>query len=368
MTCRKKREIEDTTYKYKHVFFLLFHHQRGKKEVDVVVVKRHKEMFCTIGLIFILYVSYRLYRHFFPTPNIDPRGKYVLISGCDTGFGNGLAIELDRKGFNVLAGVFLDSNVSILKAKLSQNATVFQLDITKQQSIDNVYDLIKNKTKVLHALVNNAGIGVSGYIDWTSMDLLRKVMEVNFFGHVAMTKKFLPLLIAKRNSRVVNLCSVAGYLASPSMSAYCASKYALESFSDCLRREMIPWDLRVSILEPGFMKTPIIEGIRQTFDEFWNGLSNEVQERWGQEYLRGHHTELEKNVLIKYAEDPVKVVRALEHAVANTAPKIRYRPGWQSGVVLFSLSMLPAGFFDWLLFKSYEARGIPASVQKQIQG
>ena len=89
---------------------------------------------------------------------------------------------------------------------------------------------------------------------------MRKVMDVNFFGHVAMTKKFLPLLVAKRDSRVVNICSVAGYLTKPGMSSYSASKYALESFSDCLRREMAVWGLRVSIIEPGFMRTAIVEG------------------------------------------------------------------------------------------------------------
>lgn len=70
--------------------------------------------------------------------------------------------------------------------------------------------------------------------------LKNNVMEVNFFGHVALTKKFLSLLIAECDSRIVNLCSVADYLVSPSMSVYCASKYALESFSNCLRRAMFP--------------------------------------------------------------------------------------------------------------------------------
>jgi NADP-dependent 3-hydroxy acid dehydrogenase YdfG len=180
-----------------------------------------------IGFAFVLYISYRLYQHFFPTPNINPNGKYVLISGCDTGFGHALAIELDKQGFNVLAGVFLPDNVTSLKNKLSPKATVFRLDITKQEDIDAAYDLVKEKTKVLHGLVNNAGVGSGGSIDWISMELMRKVMDVNFFGHVAMTKKFLPLLIAKRDSRVVNICSAAGYLSLASVSAYCASKYAV---------------------------------------------------------------------------------------------------------------------------------------------
>ncbi|CAF4187375.1 unnamed protein product, partial [Rotaria magnacalcarata] len=121
---------------------------------------------------------------------------------------------------------------------LSARATVFSIDISKEDQINSAYEIVKDKTNVLHALVNNADICENGFIDWTSMDTMRKLMDVNFFGHVAMTKKFLPLLIAKRDSRVINVSSIAGFLAEPSMAAYSASKYALESFSDCLRREM----------------------------------------------------------------------------------------------------------------------------------
>ncbi|CAF5161007.1 unnamed protein product, partial [Rotaria sp. Silwood1] len=238
------------------------------------------------------------YQHFFPTPNINSNGKYVLISGCDSGFGHGLAIELDKQGFNVLAGVYLPDNVTVLREKLSSKATVFRLDITKQEDIDSAFELVNKKTKVLHALVNNAGIAILGNIDWASMEDMRKVMDVNYFGHVAMTKKFLPLLIAKRDSRVVNICSVAGYLASASMSAYCASKYALESFSDCLRREMVPWGLRVSIIEPAFMRTPIIESGPKSFEDLWSQLSNDAQERWGEDFLRAYNKMMSNNLFV----------------------------------------------------------------------
>ena len=319
-----------------------------------------------IGFMIILYVSYRLYQHFFPTPNINSNGKYVLISGCDTGFGHGLAIELDKQGFNVLAGVFVADNVNSLKSELSSKATVFRLDVTKQEDIDATFKLVNGKTNVLHALVNNAGIGGGGRIDWMSMDLLRKIMDVNYFAHVAMTKRFLPLLIAKRDSRVVNLCSIAGFLASANMSAYSASKYALESFSDCLRREMVPWNLRVSIIEPGFMRTPILQGLNTSFVDFWNSLASDVQERWGKDYLESQHGTGAKSALIKYAEDPIKVVRAIRHAVMNTTPHIRYRPGWQSSLVFFPISMLPAWITDWLLSMLTKSTVLPASVHKQL--
>jgi NADP-dependent 3-hydroxy acid dehydrogenase YdfG len=83
-------------------------------------------MFSLIGLVILLYIIYLLYHHFFPTPNIKPNGKYVLISGCDTGVGHALAIELDRQGFNVLVGVYLSDSVISMQAIL-QNRKILML-------------------------------------------------------------------------------------------------------------------------------------------------------------------------------------------------------------------------------------------------
>jgi NAD(P)-dependent dehydrogenase (short-subunit alcohol dehydrogenase family) len=284
-----------------------------------------------------------MYQHFFPTPNINPDGKYVLISGCDTGFGNGLAIELDKQGFNVLAGVYNLDNKDSLTKILSSRATVFQLDVTRQEDIDVAYEMIRTKTQVLHALVNNAGIGSGGLIDWISLELMRKMMDVNFFGHVAMTKKFLPILITKRDSRVVNVCSVA----------------------DCLRREMAVWNLRVSIIEPGFMRTAIVEGHDKSLRNLWNGLADEVKDRWGEDLLNKLIQDIRNDPFIKRAEDPVKVVQAVKHAVMNTVPRIRYRPGWQSSYIMFPMSRGPAWLTDFLMTRKSLTGVPPAGVSKQ---
>jgi NAD(P)-dependent dehydrogenase (short-subunit alcohol dehydrogenase family) len=325
-------------------------------------------MYLTVGFVIILYVFYRLYRHFFPTPNINPQGKYVLISGCDTGFGHGLAIELDKQGFNVLAGVYLPDSIVTLTNKLSSKATVFRLDITKQEDIDAAFELVKGKTNTLHALVNNAGIGAGGYIDWITLEFMHKIMDVNFFGQVAMTKKFLPLLIMKRDSRVVNICSVMGFITPPGMSAYCASKHAFESFSDCLRREMFPWGLRVCIIEPGWLRTPIIQGHDRLLRELWNGLSSDVRNRWGEEFV---NELIKKSVtdspFIKNAEDPMKIVRALEHAVMNSEPCIRYQPDLQGKFIFYPLSLIPAWITDLLMIKLGCPSFPPAGVSNQIK-
>jgi NAD(P)-dependent dehydrogenase (short-subunit alcohol dehydrogenase family) len=324
-------------------------------------------MFLIIILLLIPYISYQLYQYFYPSPNIDPHGKYVLISGCDTGFGHTLAIELDKQGFNVLASVYNEENQISLKSKLSQHATVFCLDITQPTQIDAAYEIVKEKTNTLHALVNNAGIDQDGLIDWITLDFMRKMMEVNYFGHVAMTKKFLPLLLTKRGSRVINLCSVAGYLVAPSMSSYCATKFAFESFSDCLRREMHPWGLHVSIIEPSYMRTPIIEGHVQTMRKTWDELPIEVKERWGEDYLNNLMNKRSNNLFIHFAENPIRVVHALQHAVINTVPCIRYRPGWQSSLLFFPLSMIPAWITDFMMNKGRGPNVTPAGVYKQIK-
>jgi short-subunit dehydrogenase len=319
-------------------------------------------MFLLIGLVTLLYIFYRLYEYFFSTSDINPHGKYILITGCDTGVGHALAIELDKQGFNVLAGVYMPQNITLVKGKLSPKATIFRLDITKQEDIDEVFELVQKKTNTLHALINNAGIISHGCIDWTSLELMRKIMNVNFFGHVAMTKKFLPLLITKRNSRVVNMCSATGFFAVPNTSAYSASKFALESFSDCLRREMFPWNLHVSIIEPGTLRTTMMDGYADCLQNLWNELSIDTQERWGIDFLNNIITTGINSPFIKHADDPYKVVRAIQHAVMNRNPRIRYRPGWQ-GKLIFILYWFPVWLIDQILAKVLYF--VPADVRNQ---
>jgi NAD(P)-dependent dehydrogenase (short-subunit alcohol dehydrogenase family) len=324
-------------------------------------------LFVVISLVLIIYVIYRLYQHLFPSPSIDPHNKYVLISGCDTGFGHTLAIELDKQGFHVLAGVYNRDNQVSLTNRLSPRATVFCLDITRQEDIDRVCNIVQNKTNTLHALVNNAGISSSAFIDWINVESMRKIMDVNFFGHVAMTKTFLPLLISKRDSRVVNITSALGIVSVPTSSAYCASKYALESFSDCLRREMSSWGLRVCIIEPGYMRTPLLEGRAHAIQQLWNGLSADVQYRWGEDFLNDRLKKWKNNVFVKNAENPDKVLASLQHAVTNKAPRIRYRPGWQSKFYFFPLSLLPAWLADLVMAKISGSGVLPAGVHKQLK-
>lgn len=319
-------------------------------------------MLILISIAFFCSIIYLFYERCFPTKNIDPHGKYVLISGCDTGFGYSLAIELDKQGFNVLAGVYNTNNKQALTSQLSSRAIVFVLDITSEGHVDAAYTLVKSKTSSLYGLINNAGIANGGLIDWTSLSVVREVMEVNFFGHVSMTKTFLPLLLAEPDSRVINMSSAAGYLAAAGASAYSASKYALEAFSDCLRREMAVWNLHVSIIEPGFMRTPIIDGIAEKVKAIWtHHIDDKTKERWGDAYFSDWLAEGTK-MATQTADDPVKVVNAVCHAMMSTKPRIRYRPGWQSSLFCFPLSMAPTRIVDLLIGLGQSKMALPSGV------
>ena len=318
-----------------------------------------------------LYISYKLYQNLFPVPAIKPDNKSVLVTGCDTGFGHGVAVALDKLGYIVYAGVYSESTTGAqqLKQKLSARSHVFKLDVTSQSDIDSALKLISSNTTTLHGLVNNAGIGAGGLIDWMSISDLRKVMEVNYFGQVMVTKAFLPLLTARRDSRIVNLCSVAGYLASAGMCAYNSSKYAMEAFSDTLRREMMMWQVKVSIIEPGFMKTPIVEGHEDAMTKLWNAQPQQVKQRYGHEFGINlmNTTAQQTKKLIDAAEDPILVVNDIVHALSSTRPHIRYRPGWQSSKFLFPLSTLPAWITDWVLTRGQTNAPKPAGLVKQLQ-
>ena len=344
--------------------------------VFIVVVDTSREyelpshtatMLMLVAIALGFYVTYWLYRHVFRPSSIDPHGKYVLISGCDTGIGHRLAIELDNSGFHVLAGVYNIDNKETLNNQLSSHATVFVLDITKQHDIDAAFALVKSKTSSLHGLVNNAGIADGGLIDWISLASVRQIMEVNFFGHVAMTKTFLPLLLVEPNSRVVNMSSAAGCLTAAGALSYSASKYALEAFSDCLRREMAVWNLHVSIIEPGFMHTPIIDGMGEKMRAVWvNCPNHETKKRWGEAYFQDWLAEGIK-MATQTADDPIKAVRAVCHAVTSSAPRIRYRPGWQSSLFCFPLSMAPAWMVDLFIGLGQRKMALPTGVLTRRQ-
>lgn len=154
--------------------------------------------------------------------NLSNKGSLVVvITGCDSGFGAMTAEDLQRDGFRVVAACLTDKGVDSIRNKVT---LAVRCDVTSDADIESlrksVEALLLDNAWTLWAIINNAGIGLSGYLDWTSMSVFRRVMEVNYFAVVAVSKAFLPLLKKSRGSRIINIGSMAGHTGAPSLSAY----------------------------------------------------------------------------------------------------------------------------------------------------
>ncbi|GAA2677031.1 SDR family oxidoreductase [Actinosynnema pretiosum subsp. pretiosum] len=177
--------------------------------------------------------------------------ELVLISGASTGMGAATARELARRGYHVLAGVRREADADALRAPGLEPVL---LDVTDPALIAAAAHRVAEDRRPLRALVNNAGIAINAPVELLPMDEWRRQFEVNFFGHVAVTKALLPALHAS-SGRVVNISSVGGKVAMPTYGAYAGAKFAMEGMSDALRRELAPHGVTVVVVEPGGVRT-----------------------------------------------------------------------------------------------------------------
>ena len=295
----------------------------------------------------------------------------VVVTGCDSGLGASTAARLAAEGYSVCAACLTDEGVRALSAV--EGVTALRADVTSAASVEALRGAVEawlsGGSRVLHALVNNAGVGASGPVDWTSMDTYRRTMDVNFFGHVAVTKALLPLLyargVAARRAgsappRVVNITSIAGVLAAPGLSAYCASKFALEAFSDALRRESAPFGLRVAIIEPSFLRTPILLDIEGRARAAFAALPAPTRARWGAAYAE---SAARHSAAIEAAAEPLALgVDAIVAAVTHVVPRARYTAGTQGRFLLPFVAALPAWVADPLLARA-GGRAVPAGAE-----
>ena len=196
--------------------------------------------------------------------------KYVLITGVSTGIGHDATRYLITKGFYVLGSVRSAEDAKKLSILFPSNFTALIFDVTDQAAIDK--SLLKVKKMLsgqpLSALVNNAGIAVAGPLKYVTSEELSHQLDVNVLGVHRTTNAFAPLLGATRDfphapGRIINISSVSGLFASPFTGPYSISKYALESMNDVYRREFLPFGVDVIAIEPGPIRTPIWDKIKE---------------------------------------------------------------------------------------------------------
>ncbi len=273
----------------------------------------------------------------------------IVITGASTGIGEACALELDHRGFRVFAGVRSQSAAEKLRAKASAQLSPLPIDVTDIASIADAVKVVSEAmgNAGIAGLVNNAGIVVPGPLEAVPIDALRRQLEVNVIGQVAVTQAFLPLL-RKARGRVVNISSLNGALASPYVGAYAASKFALEAITDTLRQELRRWDISVSSVAPGAINTPIWEKSTAAGDRLAEQVAPEVLSLYEAD-LAAMREFVARTV--RSASPVERVVRAVVHALTAKRPKTHYFLGWSVRVCFKGRKMLPDRVRDWIVRK-----------------
>jgi NAD(P)-dependent dehydrogenase (short-subunit alcohol dehydrogenase family) len=270
----------------------------------------------------------------------------VLVTGASTGIGRACARELAARGFRVFAGVRSDADAESIRA---DGLEPLILDVTDADAIARARETIDTELgeTPLAGIVNNAGVGVGGPLETLAIDDLRRQLEINTIAPVAVAQAFIPRL-RRSHGRIVNMSSVGGRVGQPFLGPYSGSKFALEAISDAMRRELLPWGIRVALVEPGNVSTPIWDKGMAQVEEVRASATPETLELYGRNLDR-----MEK--LVKLADKrgvpPEKVARAVAHAMTSSRPRARYLVGADARVQLALDRALPTRVADRLFSK-----------------
>ena len=291
-------------------------------------------------------------------------GTAVVVTGASTGIGRATALHLDSIGLRVFAGVRRDRDGDELRRHSSGSLTPLRLDVTDAVQVAAAAGAVTEAVADgrLLGIVNNAGIAVAGPVEFVPLDDWRRQLEVNVLGVVAMVQAFTPLLRAGRG-RVVTIGSMGGRLAQPMAAPYCASKYALEAISDALRIELLPWDIGVSLVQPGAVRTPIWEKGMSAGGELLRAAPPQLRDLYGRAIEIAQRTAEHEN---ETGVEPLEVARAVEHALLAQRPRTRYPVGRQARVIIPLTRLLPDRLKDELILRvsKLPRKGEPTSATR----
>jgi NAD(P)-dependent dehydrogenase (short-subunit alcohol dehydrogenase family) len=268
----------------------------------------------------------------------------VLVTGASSGIGEATARLLAQRGLRVVAGVRKDEDAERAGA-FHPLVEPVKLDVTDEASISKAAEGLG--AAPLAGLVNNAGISVSGPLEFVPLDEWRRQLEVNVIGQVAVTQAFLPALRRARG-RIVNVSSVGGRVAVPLLSPYHASKFAIEGLSDSLRRELRPLGVQVAVVEPGAIATEIWRKGTATAAELL-AAAPEAETVYGRviSAVRGQAREATERAI-----PPSEVAEAIAHALTSPKPKTRYVVGADAKQRVRVAGLLPDRAFDALVART----------------
>lgn len=264
--------------------------------------------------------------------------KTVLVTGATSGFGKGLVLEFLSEDFRVVAtGRKLLDRKDIFKnerAAFGDRLVELDLDVTSKTDLEKIAAYFQ--IHPLDVLVNNAGFAVFGPAEECSEEKIRRQFEVNFFGLVILTQKLLPTL-RKSRGHVINFSSVFGIMGFPLSSAYCASKFAVEGFSESLSYEMKPFGVRVSLVEPGGYRTNFNNNVE------WGATPDPKSVYYKQ--IQNYALLREKLSSHPSPQDPQEVIAGVVRIARSQHPKLGYTFGKDAFATKVIKGLLPRQVF-----------------------
>jgi NAD(P)-dependent dehydrogenase (short-subunit alcohol dehydrogenase family) len=270
---------------------------------------------------------------------VSAAARSVLITGASSGIGEASALRLVRGGWRVFAGVRAEADGARLRAAGGERLQPLTIDVTEPSTIAAAAAALGDSP--LDGLVNNAGTALPMPLEFLPLDQLRRQLEVNLVGHVAVTQALLPNLRSARG-RIVNVGSIAGRSALPFLGAYAASKHAVEAVTDALRVELRPFGIAVTVIEPGTIATAIWRKGGEQFQELAAQLQDDLGPLYGERMGAFSNAAAAAGRRAEPADDVALVV---ERALTAKRPKARYVVG-RDAHRRAMVERLPAGLRD----------------------
>ena len=272
--------------------------------------------------------------------------KTILITGCSSGIGYDAASHLKEIGWRVFATCRKEVDCNRLA---KEGFETFLLDYRKESTIDKTIEKISNiNENKLDALFNNGAYALPGAVEDLTRDALKDIFEVNFFGHVDLINKALPLLRNSQDGRVVNCSSVLGFAALPYRGAYNATKFAIEAITDTLRREPTGKKIKFILIEPGPINTKIRENSIYHFERWIDWENSSLAEFYRNNLLKRLYQP--KKRLDFFELEPKDVTKKLVSALHSKKPKQRYYVTYPTHAANIINRFLPTRLQD-LLYK-----------------
>jgi NAD(P)-dependent dehydrogenase (short-subunit alcohol dehydrogenase family) len=254
--------------------------------------------------------------------------KVVLITGASSGIGRATAALLAERGFSVFGTSRKPDKVQ------TSDFEMLQLDVRSDESVGACVQTLMERAGRLDVLINNAAYGLMGAGEETTLPQAKSLFEVNFFGAVRMVNAVLPTMREQRSGQIINVSSLAGLVAWPFDAAYCATKYALEGYTESLLYEVKPFNIRVSIVEPDFFKSDFVNSMQVAAES----IDDYAQTR--QQAITIFEESMQRGA------DPTIVAKLILRVIEDESPRLRYRVGRAAIWIPRIRSIIPEGLFQ----------------------